>query len=146
VPATLVPVEEDLSARQRIDSAMKAMDRGSLGSALDLLREAEQTARASGNPRTQVVLRMAQGRYAYEMGNAIEALDKLKDALRIDPDLLLAHFYLGLTYVDLNRTNQACAAFARAAELPPPSPNAADAATERRRLHCPAPQSSLPPP
>jgi tetratricopeptide (TPR) repeat protein len=117
--------------------ALILMDDGALGPAATLLRQAEQGLLA--RPRdanVQAFLTMAKGRYEYEQGRAQEAQRLLEEAIRLDARLAEAHYFLGLTFIDLARTRDACTELGRFLEIAPGVRDTADAESERRRLGC----------
>jgi len=134
--------EDALRIDQRLTDAIVVralimMDDGVLGPSATLLRQAEQGLQA--RPRdanVQAFLAMGKGRYEYEQGRAQEAQRLLEEAIRLDSTLAEAHYFLGLAFVDLARTRDACTELGRFLEIAPGVRDTADAANERRRLGC----------
>lgn len=134
--------EDALRIDQRLADAIVVralilMDDGALGPAASLLRQADQGLQA--RPRdanVQAFLTMAKGRYEYEQGRAQEAQRLLEEAIRLDASLAEAHYFLGLAFVDLARSRDACTELGRFLEIAPGVRDTADADSERRRLGC----------
>jgi Flp pilus assembly protein TadD/5-hydroxyisourate hydrolase-like protein (transthyretin family) len=63
----------------------------------------------------------------YNGGNAEGALPYLSRALAIDPEFADAHYWMGMAFVSLGKTDEATASLKRFLELAPYSPNAATA-------------------